>query len=101
MDALASVVRPRLPVSMPLSLPTLRHGPRDPSVRIRRDEVWRATRTPRGAATVRYAARGDEIVVSAWGPGAAWSIETAPAVLGARDCLDGWEPKRHRLLADL
>src|SRR2546422_7764761 len=79
MDALTSVVRPRLPISMSLSLPTLRHGPRDPTVRIRRDEVWRAARTPRGAAPVRYAARGDEIVGSAWGAGAAWWIETGPA----------------------
>src|SRR5438309_4842673 len=101
MEPLTTVVRPRLPISLGLSLRTLRHGPRDPSVRVWADEVRRATHTPAGPATVRYAARGDEILVEAWGPGAEWCVETAPGVLGARDSLDGWEPRRHRILADL
>jgi hypothetical protein len=96
-----TVVHPRLPISLTLSLVTLRHGPRDPSVRVRQDEVWRTTHTPHGPATVRYAQRSDSIAVTAWGPGADWCLETAPDVLGARDCLDGWEPHRHRLVADL
>jgi 3-methyladenine DNA glycosylase/8-oxoguanine DNA glycosylase len=50
---------------------------------------------------VRYAARGDEIVVNAWGAGAEWCVETAPDALGARDSLDGWEPARHRIVAEL
>ena len=96
-----TVVRPRLPVSLGLSLGALRHGPRDPSVRIGRDEVRRATNTPAGPACVRYAARGDEILVQAAGVGAEWCVEAAPAVLGARDSLDEWEPRRHRLVAEL
>src|SRR5438309_2800066 len=94
-------VRPRLPVSLSLSLATLRHGPRDPSVRLGRNEVRRATNTPAGPACVLYAARGDEILVQAVGAGAAWCIETAPAVCGARDSLDEWEPRRHPVVADL
>lgn len=96
-----TVVRPRLPLALSLSLATLRHGPRDPSVRIGRDEVLRATHTPLGPASVRYRQRGDEVVVTAWGPGAPWCLETAPDVLGARDDLDGWEPTRHRIVSDL
>src|SRR5581483_3874895 len=95
-----TVVRPRLPVAL-TALLTMRHGPRDPSIRVRRDEVWRAVHTPHGAATACYARRGDEFVVTAWGPGAEWCIETAPDTLGARDCWDGWEPGRNRIVADL
>jgi 3-methyladenine DNA glycosylase/8-oxoguanine DNA glycosylase len=35
------------------------------------------------------------------GPGASWCIDAAPDLLGSRDSLDGWEPGRHRLVADL
>lgn len=96
-----TVVRPKLPLSLSLSLRTLRHGPRDPSVRIGRDEVLRATHTPAGPATVRYVQRSDEVVVNAWGPGAQWCLDTAADVLGARDSLDAWEPRKHKLVADL
>jgi len=98
--ALETVVRPVLPTSL-VSLATLRHGPRDPSVRVRTGVVWRAIHTPRGPATVRYAQRGGEITVSAWGPGAAWCLDAAPDVLGRSDSLDGWEPGRHRIVAEL
>jgi hypothetical protein len=100
-DALETIVRPRLPISLRTSLTTLRHGPRDPTVRVRSGEVWRATRTPLGPASVVYLQRSDEVVVRAWGPGASFCIETAPDVLGARDSLDGWEPGVHELVRDL
>ena len=96
-----TVVRPRLPVDVRQSLMTLRHGPRDPTVRLRGDVVWRATRTPLGVATVSYAQRGADVVVSAWGPGAEHAIATAPDVLGARDDLSGWEPGAHPIVRDL
>ena len=95
-----TVVRPRLPCSLQ-SLMTMRHGPRDPSIRRRGNEVWRAVRTPLGPASVRYESRGDDFLVTAWGPGAEWCIETAPDVLGARDSLDGWHPARSRIVAEL
>lgn len=101
MDALETVVRPRLPLSLGPSLSALRHGPRDPTVRTRRTEVWRATRTPHGPATVRYVQRSDEVLVRAWGPGAEHAIASAPDVLGARDCLDGWNPVLHRVVREL
>jgi 3-methyladenine DNA glycosylase/8-oxoguanine DNA glycosylase len=79
----------------------LRHGPRDPSVRLERDTVWRATHTLLGPATVRYEQRGDEVHVRAWGPGAEHAIASAPDVLGARDSLDGWNPAVDRIVRDL
>jgi 3-methyladenine DNA glycosylase/8-oxoguanine DNA glycosylase len=101
MDPLESVVRPRLPIDVARSLAALRHGPRDPSVRQRGDAVWRATRTPLGEASVCYEPVGATVRVRAWGPGASWCIEHAPDVLGARDSLDGWEPRLHPLIYDL
>jgi len=101
MDVLETVVRPLLPVDVPRSLAALKHGPRDPSVRIRDGRVWRATRTPCGDATVCYEPQGTSVTVRAWGPGASWCLETAPDVLGARDSLDGWEPARHPLVREL
>jgi 3-methyladenine DNA glycosylase/8-oxoguanine DNA glycosylase len=53
---------------------------------------WRATMTPEGPATTRYAARGGCIEVLAWGSGAEWSLATAPELLGARDSLEGFAP---------
>lgn len=100
-DPLTTVVRPKLPISVGLSLSTLRHGPRDPTVRIRSDEVWRATRTPEGPATVCYVQRGDEVDVRAWGPGAEHAICAAPDVLGGRDSLDGWNPSAHPIVREI
>lgn len=98
---LTTTVRPALPIDLRVSLSTLKHGPRDPSVRFADGGLWRATRTPDGPATVHYAATSDGIVVRAWGPGAEHAIAGAPDVLGARDSLEGWEPKRSRVVYDI
>jgi 3-methyladenine DNA glycosylase/8-oxoguanine DNA glycosylase len=88
-----TVVRPRLPVDLWLTLGPLRRGPRDPTVRVDRTGTWwRATRTPQGPATACYGAEADGIRVAAWGPGAAWCLDAAPELLGARDSLDGFSP---------
>ena len=48
--------------------------------------VWRATRTPDGAATVHIAIeRTGEVRVEAWGAGAERALEDAPALLGFHD----------------
>ena len=102
MQALETVVRPELPIDVGRSLAAMRHGPRDPSVRHRGTDVWRATRTPLGPATVVYAPRSAcEIVVRAWGPGAEHVIAHAPDVLGAKDSLDGWNPGLHPLVREI
>lgn len=55
-----------------------------------RDELWRATNTPAGAATIHATlhARDREFVVEAWGAGAAWALDHAPALLGSDDTGD-------------
>ena len=47
--------------------------------------VWRGIRTPGGPATLRLESRpGDGVVLaSAWGSGAAWTLDSLPAMLGA------------------
>jgi len=42
----------------------------------------------------------DEALVEAWGPGAGWLAERAPALLGEEDDASGFVP-RHPLLAEL
>jgi hypothetical protein len=98
--SLETVVRPSLPVDLRLTLRGLRHGARDPAVSPAPDGWWRATRTPEGPATVRFASHGDRIGVTAWGPGAAWAIEAAPDALGSRDGVEGFDPP-HGLVRDL
>jgi 3-methyladenine DNA glycosylase/8-oxoguanine DNA glycosylase len=60
--------------------------------------VWRASRTPAGAGTLRVMARGGEVRGEAWGPGAGWLLEQLPEMLGASDEPEAFEP-RHRLVA--
>ncbi len=87
--------------SLVRSLSPLRHGPRDPSVRIDDHRVLRAVRTPSGPAAMAIEARSRQIVVRAWGPGADHALATAPDLLGARDDVADWEPARHGLVREL
>ena len=78
----------------------LRRGTGDPTTRIAGAEAWRALRTPAGAATLHLRAEGEDIEAEAWGPGAAWALETAPDLVGADDVGAGFEP-HHELIARL
>jgi 3-methyladenine DNA glycosylase/8-oxoguanine DNA glycosylase len=89
---LETIVRTALPVDVRLTLRALRHGGGDPATRGEGGAFWRATRTPAGPATARYAPVAGGVAVQAWGPGAAWCLESAAELLGARDSLDGFEP---------
>lgn len=74
-------------------LRALRRGPGDPAFRLEADgTVWRASTTADGTATVRITpcpAVG-RVEIEAWGAGAAWMLEQAPAMLGADDDVDGF-----------
>jgi 3-methyladenine DNA glycosylase/8-oxoguanine DNA glycosylase len=90
---LETVVRPRLPVDLRLTLGPLRRGPGDPTNLVERSGAWwRTTRTPQGPATVCYRADAGGIRVAAWGDGAEWCLAAAPELLGARDSLEGFAP---------
>jgi 3-methyladenine DNA glycosylase/8-oxoguanine DNA glycosylase len=104
---LRRVARPALPVDLKLTLGVLRHGPRDPTVRMDASGAWwRATWTPQGPATMRLVQVGDGIEALGWGPGAAFALDGLPALIGADDTLDGFAPSgvvrdAHRRLSGL
>jgi 3-methyladenine DNA glycosylase/8-oxoguanine DNA glycosylase len=88
------------PLDIGLTLGPLRRGPGDPAFRVTPDgAVWRASRTPAGAATVRIAraAGGAEVAAEAWGPGADWLLDGLPALLGGEDDPGAFVP-RHRVV---
>lgn len=88
------------PIDLHLTLGHLRHGAGDPTIRFEAGRVWRATRTPAGPATVALTDLGDAIRVHAWGPGAEWAVDAAPALVGVTDDPDLLVP-RHRLVREL
>jgi 3-methyladenine DNA glycosylase/8-oxoguanine DNA glycosylase len=93
MDPVRRTVRLPLPVDLPLTLWPLRRGFGDPTMlRDGAGSWWRATRTCEGPATARYTQAADAVEVQAWGPGAAWALEHAAALLGSGDRLDGFDP---------
>ena len=59
-------------------------------------QQWRASHTPDGPVTVHYRTVDDTTVeVEAWGPGAGWALEQAPAAVGALDDLTGFDFAAH------
>ncbi len=92
MSGLVRTVGLDRPVDLRLTLFPLRRGRLDPTMRIAGGEVWRATRTPIGPATTRIVAHGADVTVRAWGPGAAWALDAAPALVGALDDESGFAP---------
>lgn len=66
--------------------------------------VWRAQRTPEGVASLRVhvvdgpPTAAQRLLVTAWGPGAEWSVTHAPELLGDGDG-DGWSGLDAVLLA--
>jgi 3-methyladenine DNA glycosylase/8-oxoguanine DNA glycosylase len=83
----ARTVETRRPVDLDLTLrPLLHGGGRDPSVRFTAGEVWRATDTAAGPATVHLRSLGPTAVAArAWGPGAATALDDVADLLGADD----------------
>jgi len=125
---LARQWRAPFPLDVRLVLSVHRRGPRDPAFRAAADgAIWRTSRTPDGPGTLRVtgtrapapapapapgqaavagaadAAADPAVTVvsaTAWGPGAAWLLETLPGLLGALDDPAGFAPA-HPLLREL
>ena len=97
---------PPYPVDVPLILSVHRRGARDPAYRSDASgAVWRTVLAPDGPGTVRITARpaaggGTRVTAAAWGPGAAWLLETLPSLLGAGDGQAGFAPV-HPLLREM
>lgn len=86
------LLRSRHPVDVRRTLLPLRRGVIDPCMRLERDEAVRATRTPEGPATLHIQGSGTELRATAWGPGADWALEHAPALLGFDDDPSSFAP---------
>lgn len=87
-------------VDIRLTMSLLRHGRHDPTIRLNSREVLRAMRTPDGPATFHARRAGEELQVEAWGDGADWVLDQAPALLGCLDDRSGFDP-RDELVARL
>ena len=81
------------PYDLAATLFPLRRGTGDPTMRIAGRGAWRAARTPEGATTVLVEHRSGVVRASAWGPGAAWALQQAPALVGALDDVSAFEPR--------
>ncbi len=90
----------REPVDLRATLTFLRRGSGDPTTRTAEgsaawQEVWRAQRTPEGAATLRLRVvdgpptAAAALHAAAWGPGAGWSLDRAGELLGEGDDWSG------------
>ncbi len=101
---MATTLARTFPVTGPLDLrrtmlPLMR-GTGDPTMLIGEREVWRATRTPDGPATLHLTLDGDRLVAEAWGLGADEILEGAPGWAGLFDDERNFRP-RHRVVTEL
>jgi 3-methyladenine DNA glycosylase/8-oxoguanine DNA glycosylase len=97
---LETVLQVATPIDLAATLSVLAHGRDDPTIRFAVDGIWRATRTPEGAATIRLRATPDGVRAAAWGPGAQRVMAELADLVGATDNPTALEP-RHRVIADL
>jgi endonuclease III len=88
--------QPRRPLDLALTIGPIGAGV---SLRVRDGEVWRATLTPEGPATVHLTHRNGEVEVEAWGPGADWAANGAAQLCGEDDDDSGFRPL-HPLIAE-
>jgi endonuclease III len=88
---------PRRRLDLTLTIAPIGHGP---SLRLVDGEVWRATLTPEGPATVHLVQANGAVEIEAWGPGAAWAAAGVGALCGEDDDDSGFRPV-HPLLADM
>lgn len=85
------------PLDIALTLAPIGRGP---SLRIDGGDVWRASHTPEGAATLHLVASDLGVEVEAWGPGASWAAAHAGVLCGEDDDASGFTPS-HPFLAQV
>jgi endonuclease III len=64
------------------TLGVLQQSRHDPTTRVSRHELWRATRTPLGPGTLHLWWEGSTLRHEAWGPGGCWLIDAIPRLIG-------------------
>ena len=96
----ARVVEAPHPISIGSTLGALHRGKGDTTMRVARDEVVRASRTPDGPVAARFRGADGGVEVEAFGPGAGWLLQRADAWCGALDDDSGFDPAP-KLVRDL
>ncbi|MDP9067152.1 MAG: DNA-3-methyladenine glycosylase 2 family protein [Actinomycetota bacterium] len=91
------ILRLDAPLDLGLTLRPFVRGRGDPTMRLERTEAWRATRTPFGPAAEHLRVRCGAVEVEAWGLGAEWLLDRAPALLGMHDDPAGFKPRHPQL----
>ena len=90
-----TVVRLDLPARYDLAKTMLPAGMgvRDPSLRVSDRQATLAFHTAEGAATVDAELRGQQLMVSCYGPGRHWIEPRIPALFGSHDSPDDFRPQ--------
>ncbi|HET9680503.1 MAG TPA: hypothetical protein VFP19_00585 [Candidatus Limnocylindrales bacterium] len=95
----------RLALEQPLDLAavvgSLYRGAGDPTMRLARTRMARASWMASGAATVVVTLGVAAVEAEAWGPGAAEALERLPALLGLDDDWTGFDPSIHPVVREL
>jgi 3-methyladenine DNA glycosylase/8-oxoguanine DNA glycosylase len=89
------------PISLEAVLGPLYRGTGDPTMRIGRGGITRATWMPSGAATLEIRSDGETVAAEAWGPGAEEALDRVPALLGLDDDDRAFDPSLHPQVAAL
>ena len=80
------------PVNLLATVAGVRRGDHDPTFGVEGPNLWRASRSPAGASTLRFVPDGDRVLATGWGPGAEAALEVAPSLIGVHDDDGGWDP---------
>lgn len=88
------------PLDLRRTMLPLMRGTGDPTMLVGDREVWRATRTPDGPATLHLTLETDRLLAEAWGAGTDEALESAPGWAGLLDDDRGFRPQ-HRVLKEL
>lgn len=95
----------RLPLDRPLDLGavvgSLYRGSGDPTMRLARGRMARASWVPTGASTLVATVRATAVDAEAWGPGGNEALERLPALLGLDDDDRGFDPALHPAVAEV
>src|ERR1043166_7126253 len=93
------------PLDLVATLGPLYRGPRDPAMRLASRSVARAANTPDGPGALVLdlepgpVGETSRVGARAWGVGATWLLDHAPAFLGLDDDPTGFEPALHPVIA--
>ena len=86
---------PPHPVDIRATLSPLRRGHGDPAHRIADGRFWRTALTPLGPATLALHTLAAEVSAQAWGPGAEWTLDRLPTLLGGGDDWSGLDVRAY------